>query len=113
MEIVMIDVNQFADDEHINSLAEAVGHIYKDKIVQVYWGESGGSTKYADYNVSQNMYIEGKVLWGQGRVFAIEVEFVTNAKTYKKQVLLNEINVTLVAEKTDELNLTAIFQGKI
>jgi hypothetical protein len=78
-----------------------------------YWGESGGSTKYADFNVSQNMYIEGRVLWGQGRVFAIEVEFTTNSKTYKKHVLLNEINVTLVAEKTDELNLTAIFQGKI
>lgn len=109
----MIDVNEFADDEHINSLAEAIGHIYKGKIVQIYWGESGGSTKYADYNVSQNMYIEGKVLWGQGKVFAIEVEFATNTKTYKKQILLNEINVTLVAEKTDELNLTAIFQGKI
>lgn len=109
----MIDVKEFEGNEHVNSLAEAIGYIYKDKIVQVYWGESGGSTKYSDYNINQNMYIEGKVLWGQGHVFAIEVEFETNSKKYKKQVLLHEINITLVAEKTDDLNLTAIFQGKI
>lgn len=109
----MIDVSQFADNEHINTLAEAIGHIYKGKIVQVYWGESGGTTKYSDYDVTQNMYIEGKVLWGQGHVFAIEIENTTNEKTYRKHVLFHEFNVTMVAEKTDDLNLTAAFQGKI
>jgi hypothetical protein len=109
----MIDVSQFADNEHINTLAEAIGHIYKDKIVQIYWGESGGTTKYSDYDVTQNMYIEGKVIWGQGHVFAIEIELTTNEKTYRKQILLSDYEITMAAEKTDDLNLTAVFKGKI
>ena len=109
----MIDVSQFAEDEHVTTLAEAIGHIYKNKIIQIYWGESGGSTKYSDYDVTQNMYIEGKVLWGQGHVFAVEIENVTNQKVYRKQILLNDYTITMAAEKTDDLNLTAVFQGKI
>ncbi len=109
----MIDLNEFANDESIETLAEAIGSAYKDKVIQVYWGESGGSTKYADYSVSQNMYAEGRVLWGRGHVFALEVEFITNAKTYKKHVMFNDYNITLASEDSDNLNVTAIFRGRI
>ncbi len=109
----MIDITEFADNESISTLAEAIGLIYKGAILQVYWGESGGSTKYADYSINQNMFVEGRVLWGRGHVFALEVVTETNAKTYKKQVLFNDFSVTLVAEKVSDFNITAIFQGKI
>jgi hypothetical protein len=109
----MINLNDFKENEHVNTLAEAVGHLYKGKIVQVYWGESGGIKKYADYDISQNKYIEGRVLWGRGDVFAVEVEFETNNKKYKKYVLFSAWAVTLVTEKTDDLDVTSIFSGKI
>lgn len=100
-------------DAH-ETIAEAIGSLYKDKIVQVYWGESGGTKKYADYDVNQNKYIEGKVLWGRGSVFAVEVEFKTqDGNKHKKQVLFNSWGVTLVTEKTEGLDITSIFAGKI
>ena len=109
----MIDLNDFANEEHITTLAEAIGTIYKGKTIQVYWGESGGTTSYADYDVSQNMYLEGVVLWGRGDVFAVEVTHTTKSKIYKKQVLFNAWSVTLAAEKVDEMTVTSIFRGRI
>ena len=107
-----IDLREFEDNEHVNTIAEAIGHIYKDKIIQVYWGESGGTINYSDFDISQNMYLEGRVLWGRGDVFALEVIHNTNEKDYKKQVILNAWSVNMIAEKTDSLNITAIFLGK-
>lgn len=109
----MIDLSQFEENDHINTLAEAIGHIYKGKVIQVYWGESGGTVNYADYDVTKNMYVEGVVLWGRGDVFAIEVNVDTEGKKYKKQILFNAWSVTLVAEKTDNLNVTSIFYGRV
>lgn len=109
-----VDLNNFENSEHINTLAEAMGHLYKGKMVQVYWGESGGTKNYADYDINQNKYIEGKVLWGRGEVFAVEVEFETKSKQkYKKHVLFSCWAITLVTEKTEGLDVTAIFSGKI
>ena len=110
----MIDLKEYEEHEHINTLAEAIGHLYKGKTVQVYWGESGGQKNYADYNVNQNKYIEGVVLWGRGEVFAVEVEFETKEMIkYKKHVLFSCWAVTLVTEKTEGLDITSIFKGKI
>jgi hypothetical protein len=112
MEIVMIDLREFEDVEDIKTIAEAIGQIYKDKIIQVYWGESGGVINYADFDINQNMYLEGRVLWGRGDVFAVEVDYQINGKDYKKQVIFNAWGVTMIAEKTDNLNVTVIFLGK-
>lgn len=108
----MIDLSEFEDIENVNTIAEAIGRIYKDKIIQVYWGESGGVINYADFDINQNMYIEGRVLWGRGDVFAMEVFYQTNGKEYKKHVVFNAWGVTMMAEKTDNMNVTAIFLGR-
>lgn len=110
---MVINLNEFEDNEHVNTLAEAIGHIYKDKVIQVYWGESGGTTNYADFDINSNMYLEGKVLWGRGDVFALECIYTTTEKTYTKQLIFNAWSVNFIAEKTpDNLNLTTIFLGR-
>lgn len=109
---MVVNLTDFENDEHIKSLAEAIGHIYKGKIIQVYWSESGGNTKYSDYDVNSNMYIEGKVLWGRGDVFALEVTHATQAKTYTKQVVVNAWSINFIAEK-DDLTLTCILKGAL
>jgi hypothetical protein len=103
------DEDKFA---HITSLAEAVGHFYKGKVVQVYWGESGGDTNYSEFNVSNNLFVEGKVLWGRGEVFAIESEVETPAKTFKTVILFNSYNVYLVSP-LDGVDVMNCFKGRI
>jgi hypothetical protein len=98
--------------EHINSLAEAVGHFYKDKIIQVYWGESGGTTNYSDFDISNNLFIEGKVLWGKGNVFALECEVTTPGKIFKTVVMFNDWQVYMVTP-LDGVDLMKCFKGRI
>jgi hypothetical protein len=97
---------------HINTLAEAVGHFYKGKIIQVYWGESGGDTHYAECSVSNNLFVEGKVLWGRGEVFALESEVETPGKTFKTVILFNSYNVYLISP-LDGVDVMNCFKGRI
>jgi len=105
------DLADHCDNEHISSIAEAVGHIYKGKVVQVYWSETGGSTSYADYSVHSHMFVEGTVLWGRGDVFALECEFERGGKKYKKQVLFNAWSATMIALK-DDMDIDSFFKNR-
>lgn len=96
-----INLMDFKDNEHVNTLAEAIGHIYQDKIIQVYFSESGGNTHYSDLDVNSNLYVEGKVLWGRGEVFALECEVKTPEKIYQKQIIFNAWGVTFISEKSN------------
>ena len=96
----------------INTLAEAVGHLYKGKTIQVYWGESGGSTNYSDFDISNNLFVEGKVLWGRGSVFALECEVETPAKIFKTVIVFNEYNVYLISP-LDGVDVMTCFKGRI
>ncbi|MCK9567732.1 hypothetical protein M0R72_02130 [Candidatus Pacearchaeota archaeon] len=97
---------------HINTLAEAIGHFYKGKVIQVYWGESGGNINYSEFSISNNLFVEGKVLWGRGEVFAIESEVETQAKTFKTVILFNCFNVYLVSP-LDGVDVMNCFKGRI
>jgi hypothetical protein len=106
-------INADSDDfEHIDSLAEAIGHFYKGKMIQVYWSDNGGSTHYSDYDVSNNVYIEGKVLWGRGEVFALECEVDTPAKKFKTVVIFNSYNVYFVTP-LDGVDVMTLFKGRM
>lgn len=96
----------------LSTLAEIVGVLYKDTSVQVYWGEAGGTTKYSDFDVSNNLFIEGKVLWGKGHVFAIECEIQTPSKMFKKVIILNDYCVYMVTP-LDGIDLMTLFKGKV
>ena len=100
------------DTSNISTIAEAIGKIYQGKTIQLYWGEAGCTTNYADYLVHQNMFIEGVVLWGRGDVFAVECEYIYNNKTRKKQVIVNAWHTTMVTLKDDGPNIDIIFKGK-
>lgn len=106
----MIKLADFENDNSIQTIAEAIGKIYKDKVIQVYWAESGGTISYSDFDLNQNMYMEGKVLWGRGDVFALEVNYVTANESRTKQVIFNAWGITLIAEK-EGANVTALFLG--
>ena len=97
---------------NFESVGDAIGRIYKDKVIQVYWGESGGTRSYADYETTQNMYVEGRVIWGSGNVFALECEVETPNKVYMKQCLFNAWGVTFISEK-DNVDILSILKGKI
>jgi hypothetical protein len=103
------DSDKFAN---IDSLAEAVGHFYKGKMIQVYWSDSGGSTNYSDFEISSQLYIEGRVLWGRGEVFALECEVTTALKKFKTVVLFNSYNVYMITP-LDGVDITHCFKGRL
>jgi hypothetical protein len=103
-----------SDDKfsHITTLAEAVGHLYKGKVIQVYWGESGGTTNYSEFNIYNNLFVEGKVLWGRGNVFALECEVETPAKTFKTVIIFNDWCVYMITP-LDGIDLMNCFKGRL
>jgi hypothetical protein len=106
--------NVYADESidfsKIDSLADAIGYFYKGQVIQVYWGENGGTTHYSDYDVSQNLYIEGKVLWGRKTVFALEVDVKTPSKEFKTVVVFNDWNIQFVSP-VDGVDIMTLFKG--
>lgn len=109
------DVDESASSVHIvyETIAEAIGHLYKDKVIQIYLGESGGSTHYSDFDIEQKIYMEGKVLWTRGNVIALESIIETqDGKTYPKTVLVNAWAVTSVMEKEkDGVEISMVMKG--
>jgi hypothetical protein len=106
--------NIYADDsidfDKINSLADAIGYFYKGKTIQVYWGENGGVTKYSDFDISQNLFIEGKVLWGRKNVFALEVAVHTPKKDFSTVVIFNDWEINFISP-LDGVDIMTLFKG--
>ena len=103
-------LDESIDFEKINSLADAIGYFYKGKVIQVYWGENGGSTKYSDFDISNNLFIEGKVLWGRKNVFALEVQVHTPLKDFSTVVVFNDWEIKFVSP-LDGVNIMNLFKG--
>lgn len=84
------------------SICEAAAKEYQGKIVQVHCNNSGGQHNYSDYSVNYTSYYEGKLLWGEGDVIAIETMFADNYGVEKpKLVLLNGWLICFVTLKED------------
>ena len=100
-------------DVHLKyeTIAEAIGHLYLGKVIQVYLGEAGGSTHYADFDIEQKIFMEGKVLWAKGNVFALECQVETPSKNYTTTVLVNAWSVTSVMEKQGKINISMVMKG--
>lgn len=81
------------------SICEAAAEAYKGKMVQIYFNQSGGVHNYFDHSVNYNTYTEGVVLWGEGDVLALEIDFELESGTVKKTVLFNGWLITFVTEK--------------
>jgi hypothetical protein len=95
------------------TIAEAIGYLYLNKVVQVYLGETGGSTHYADFDIDQKIFMQGKVLWAKGNVIALECEVNTTSKTHKTTVLVNAWSVTSVMEKSENnsIDISMVMKG--
>lgn len=95
------------------TIAEAVGALYLGKVIQVYFGENGGTTNYADYDVEQKIYVEGKVLWSKGNVIMLECIVQTPAGgQYPKKLLINTFAVSSIMEKgTENITIAHLMQG--
>jgi hypothetical protein len=81
-------------------------------MIQVYWGESGGTTNYSEFDISNNLFVEGKVLWGRGNVFALECEVETPEKIFKTVVIFNDWQVYMITP-LDGVDLMNCFKGRI
>jgi hypothetical protein len=59
------------------------------KEVQVYFSNTNKILKYSDYDLEQNLYVEGTVKWASGPYFGIscEVSGPNNQKAVKEMVL--------------------------
>jgi len=94
------------------TIADAIADLYIGEVLQIYLGESGGTTNYADYDVDQKIFIEGRVLWAKGLVIAVECGVVTPNKIYKKVILINAWGITAVMPKGDDgIQISHIIQG--
>lgn len=95
------------------TIAEAIGHLYTGQVIQVYLGESGGTTNYADYDVDQKIYVEGTVLWARGNVVMLRCIVRTNAgKDYPKDLLINTFTISSVMKKGDDgITISHIMRG--
>lgn len=96
-----------------SSIAEAIGHLYKDEVIQIYFGESGGTTNYADYDIEQKIFVEGKVIWARGDVILLSCLVQTgNGKIYTKELLINTFAISTVMKKgNDGVQISHIMQG--
>lgn len=95
------------------AIADAIAEMYIGKVIQIYLGEAGGTTKYSDYDIEQKIYIEGKVLWAKGLVIALQCDIVTPARTYRKQILINAwgISAVMPVSEEDNVQISHIIQG--
>jgi hypothetical protein len=101
-----------SEEHEFETIAEAIGHYYTGKVVQLYFGESGGTTNYADYDIEQKIFIEGLVLWAKGMVIMLEVNVVTPSRSIKKEILVNGWSITAVMPKgSDTIQISHIIQG--
>lgn len=116
-ETIYTDIRNAGDDDkysHLNSLAEVIGHFYKGKKVQVFWGDTGGggNVNYSEYSVSNNLYAEGVVLWGRGEVFVLECEVETSSNKFTTPVVFNAYNVYLVSP-IDGVDIMHCLKGRL
>lgn len=94
------------------TIADAIGHFYTGEIVQIYLGETGGTTNYSDYDLEQKIYIEGKVEWSKGKVIYLTVDVSTPNKPIFKTVLINADVITAVMPKGSEgIQISHIMRG--
>lgn len=101
-----------SEEHEFETIAEAIGHFYTGEVVQLYFGESGGTTNYADYDIEQKIYIEGRVVWSKGMVIMLEVDVVTPTTSIKKEVLVNGWGITAVMPKgKGNVQISHIIQG--
>lgn len=95
-----------------SSMGDIIGEMYAGEIIQVYFGETGGRSHYSDFDIDQKIYLEGKVLWAKGMVLALECEVKTPSSSYIKEVLINCWNIYSVMKKTNDIQITYLFQWK-
>jgi len=93
------------------TIVEAVGELYTGKVVQVYFGETGGSTHYSDYDIEQKIYAEGEVLWAKGNVMCLRCKVETPSSTHYENLLINGWAITSVMEKSkSNVSITHVMQ---
>lgn len=100
------------ENHEFETIAEAIGHFYTGEVVQIYLGETGGTTNYSDFDLEQKIYIEGKVNWAKGMVISLTVDVSTQNKPIFKTVLINAWSITAVMLKGSEgIQISHIMRG--
>lgn len=93
------------------TISQAIVEKYNGEVIQLYYGETSGSTRYSDFDIEQKLYLEGKVLWGKGMVLALECQIESANGSYKREVLVSCWNIIAVTKKTPGIQITHLFQG--
>lgn len=95
------------------SFGDAVAQLYKGKKVQIYLGEGGETTHWADYDIEHKIWIEGEILWASGTVLLVRCEAISNeAKKYTKDILINTFSISCLMEvSTDGVQISNFMKG--
>jgi|SRR5690606_31883161 len=97
--------------DHEYTIAQAIAEKYLGKYIQIYFGETAGSTHYSDFDIEQKMYLEGKVLSAKGMVLFLECEIKTPSNSYVREVMVNCWGIIAIVEKNGNSQITHLFQG--
>jgi len=83
-----------------------------NKLPVLYFPPAAAKSNKVSLDISNNLFIEGKVLWGRGDVFALECEVETPAKTFKTVVLFNAWSVYMISP-LDGVDIMNLFKGRL
>ena len=83
------------------TFSEIAESLYKDKLVEIYCGDSFEEISFDQVSTKKPCVLVGKILKGIGNLLIINV--LSNESDSKSKIIcLNEFNISMVTEKDDE-----------
>lgn len=92
------------------SFAEIILKRLKNKMIEVYSGDTGTTRQYAQDSVTLKEVIRGKLIDAEGELLVVEV--IDNYTKNKNHVYINAWNVKSVVEPKNGLSVTDIYNGE-
>lgn len=93
-----------------NSFAESIVRRLKNKIVEIYSGDTGTTRQYSQDSVTLKEVIRGTIVDAEGELLVIEV---TNKETYGVNlVYINAWNIRIIVEPKNGMSITDIYNGE-
>ena len=93
------------------SFAEVLAEELTGENVQLYTGESTGTTNYADYDVEQKAIIKGKIVGAKGQMLILDCVIITAMRTFNTRVYINGWYIKGASRLTDGVSIAMVFDN--
>ena len=91
--------------------AEAIASLLMDENVEVYTGESVGSTHYSDYDVEQKAVVKGTIRGAKGQVLIVEVRVDTPMESRTTTAYVNGWYIKGINKTADGVPIAMVFDN--